>query len=309
MIYPPAPRPGDLIALVCPSSPLAEGKPVEVIAEAVEALGFQVRIGASCRSGTDCGYAAAPASVKARDINEAFADPAVKAVWCVRGGSTAWQIPPLLDYDAIARNPKPLIGFSDITTLHLAVNRRCGLVTFHGPTANRVPDWTAGDSFSWRSLQNALGLEGRMAAENPPGESIQVLRPGRAQGELTGGNLSLIAASLGTPWQVDAKDRILFLEDVGEAVYALDRMLSQLQYAGILEDAAGIIFGDFSDCRNAYREDYGPPALLRDFTAGWRKPVLYNVRSAHCSPMATLPLGAVCIIDGNTITLDNPRRQ
>ena len=160
MIYPPAPRPGDLIALVCPSSPLAEGKPVEVIAEAVEALGFQVRIGASCRSGTDCGYAAAPASVKARDINEAFADPAVKAVWCVRGGSTAWQIPPLLDYDAIARNPKPLIGFSDITTLHLAVNRRCGLVTFHGPTANRVPDWTAGDSFSWRSLQNALGLEG-----------------------------------------------------------------------------------------------------------------------------------------------------
>ena len=229
MIYPPAPRPGDLIALVCPSSPLAEGKPVEAIAEAVEALGFRVRIGASCRSGTDCGYAAAPASVKARDINEAFADPAVKAVWCVRGGSTAWQIPPLLDYDAIARNPKPLIGFSDITTLHLAVNRRCGLVTFHGPTANRVPDWAAGDSFSWRSLQNALGLEGRMAAENPPGESIRVLRPGRAQGELAGGNLSLVAASLGTPWQVDAKDRILFLEDVGEAVYALDRMLSQLQ--------------------------------------------------------------------------------
>ena len=148
-----------------------------------------------------------------------------------------------------------------------------------------------------------------MAAENPPGESIRVLRPGRAQGELAGGNLSLVAASLGTPWQVDAKDRILFLEDVGEAVYALDRMLSQLQYAGILEDAAGIIFGDFSNCRNAYREDYGPPALLRDFTAGWRKPVLYNVRSAHCSPMATLPLGAVCIIDGNTITLDNPRRQ
>lgn len=302
MRFPSKLQAGDLIALVCPSSPLAEGKPMEDIAKAVEGLGFRVRIGASCRASTACGYAAADPSVKAGDINGAFADPAVKAIWCVRGGSTAWYLPPLLDYDLIARNPKPFIGFSDITTLHLAIGKRCGFATFHGPTANRALDWT-GDDFSWRSLRAALSAEGVQTVENPPDEPIRVLCPGRASGELVGGNLSLLAASIGTPWQVDAKGRILYLEDVGEAVYALDRMLSQLRYAGILEDAAGLVFGAFTDCRNSYRESYGPTDLLRDFFAGWRRPVLYNLRSAHCSPMVTLPLGAVCTIDSGSGTL------
>lgn len=303
MIYPPPPRPGDLIALICPSSPPMEGRPIEEIARSVEALGFRVRLGESCRSGTECGYAAAPASVRAGDLNRAFADPDVKAVWCVRGGSTAWQLLPLLDCALIAGHPKPFIGFSDVTTLHLAINRQCGLATFHGPTANRVPDWTGADDFSWRSLRGALDMGSALTVENPPGEPIRVLCPGRAAGELAGGNLSLVSVSLGTPWQVDAKGRILFLEDVGEAVYALDRMLSQLRYAGVLEDAAALVFGGFSQCRNAYRESYGPEELLRDFFAGWRKPVLYNVRSAHCSPMVTLPLGAMCTVDGGTITI------
>lgn len=303
MIYPPAPQPGDLVALVCPSSPLMEGKSIEEIAQAVEALGFRVRLGDSCRSGTDRGYAAAPAAVKARDINRAFADPAVKAVWCVRGGSTAWQLLPLLDYARIAQNPKPFIGFSDVTTLHLAINRRCGLATFHGPTANRIPDWTGADDFSRRSLWRMLSMESALTVENPPGEPIRTLCPGRAAGELTGGNLSLVSISLGTPWQVEAKGRILYLEDVGEAVYSLDRMLSQLQYAGILDDAAGLVFGAFSNCRNAYRASYGPEDMLREFFTGWRKPVLYNVRSAHCSPMVTLPLGAMCAVDGDAGTM------
>lgn len=303
MIYPPPPRPGGLIELVCPSSPLSEKERLEDIQSAVEALGFRVRLGESCRGETACGYAAAPAAVKARDINGAFADPAVKAVWCIRGGSTAWRVLPLLDYELIARNPKPFIGFSDVTTLHLALNRRCGLVTFHGPTANRVPNWTGADDFSRRSLCRALDMESALPVENPPEEPIRVLCPGRAVGELTGGNLSLVSISLGTPWQVDARGRILYLEDVGEAVYALDRMLSQLRYAGILEDAAGLVFGPFSNCRNAYRDSYGPEELLRDFFAGWRKPVLYNVRSAHCSPMVTLPLGAMCTVDGDAGTI------
>jgi len=303
MIYPSPPRPGDLIELVCPSSPLSEKENLEDIQSAVEALGFRVRLGDSCRSGTNCGYAAAPASVKARDINGAFADPAVKAVWCIHGGSTAWRVLPLLDYELIARNPKPFIGFSDVTTLHMALNRRCGLVTFHGPTANRVPNWTGADDFSWRSLQKALFLEHGLQIGNPPEEPIRTLCPGQAGGELAGGNLSLVAASVGTPWQVDAKGRVLYLEDLGEGVYSLDRMLSHLQYAGILEDAAGLVFGAFTNCRNAYRDSYGPEELLRDFFAGWRKPVLYNVRSAHCSPMVTLPLGAMCTVDGDAGTI------
>lgn len=295
MQFPSAPQAGDLIALVSPSSPLLEsGVSIEEVAASVEALGFRTRIGASCRGAAASGYAAADPSVRAQDINDAFGDPEVKAVWCVRGGSTAWKLLPLLDYSRISRNPKPFIGYSDITTLHMAINRRSGLVTFHGPTANQVPDW---EDFSRESLQRALTVQDTLQIENPPGEAVRVLRPGRATGELTGGNLSLITASVGTPWQVDAKGRILYLEDVSEAVYALDRMLSQLRYAGILDAAAGLVFGVFTDCRNAYRETYGPEQLLQEFFADWKKPVLYHVFSAHCHPMVTLPLGAVCTID------------
>lgn len=299
MIFPKEPQSGGTVLLIAPSSPLGEDQPVESIAASVERLGFRACIGDSCRAVTDCGYAAAPPELRAADINRGFADPEISAIWCVRGGSSAWQLPPLLDYDTIAANPKPFIGFSDITTLHLALQKRCGLVTFHGPTANRIlfPDTFP---FSWTSLRAALGMERRLALRNPPGEEIKVLRPGRACGPLTGGNLSLVVQSLGTPWQIDARDRILYLEDVGEAVYALDRMLSQLRYAGVLEAAAGLVFGDFTNCRNAYRAEYGPEELLRDYFRDWRKPVLYNVRSAHCDPMVTLPMGAQCAVDGGT---------
>lgn len=298
MIFPPKLHRGDLVALVSPSSPLTDQQPIEAIAEKVEALGFRVRLGDSCRRTDPCGYAAAPAAVRARDINEAFGDPEVRAIWCTRGGSTAWRLPPLLDYGLIAANPKPLIGFSDVTTLHLVIGKRCGLVTYHGPTANRTLEWGEGDCFSWPSLLAALEMEGQLVLRNPPEEPIEPLRPGRARGELTGGNLSLVTASLGSPWQVDAKGRILYLEDVGEAVYALERMLTQLRCAGVLDEAAGVVLGAFTKCRNAYREDYGPQELLRDFFAGYPKPVIANVRSAHCAPMVTLPLGAVCEIDG-----------
>ena len=298
MVFPPSVKPGDTVMLVSPSSPLVKDQPVEELAQLVETLGFRVRVGASCHSSTARGYAAAPPEVRAADIHTGFADPSVRAVWCTRGGSTAWQLLPLLDYDLIRANPKPLIGFSDVTTLHLAVGQRCGLVTYHGPTANRVFGWREGDGFSWPSLCRALGEWEELAVENPPGEPIVALRPGQAEGRLTGGNLSLVAASLGTPWQVDARGKILFLEDVREGVYALERMLCQLRYAGILDRAAAVVFGPFTSCRNAYREDYGPLELLRDFFAEYPKPVIANVRSAHCMPMVTLPLGACCQVDG-----------
>ena len=222
------------------------------------------------------------------------------AVWCVRGGSTAWQLPPLLDAGCIAAHPKPFIGFSDVTTLHLFLQRRCGLASFHGPTANRILSW-GGDDFSWRSLRAALSMGPCLPLENPPGEPVRVLRPGRARGRLTGGNLSLVVQTLGTPEQIDARGRILFLEDVGEAVYAIERMLHQLCRAGVLGAAAGLLFGDFTGCRNAYRAEYGPEALLADFFRNWPVPVVCNVRSAHCTPMATLPVGAVCRVEGEKI--------
>lgn len=299
MIFPKPLRPGGTVLLAAPSSPLSADQPAEAIARAVEALGYRVRIGASCWGSSPCGYAAAAPEVRAADLNSGFADDAVDAIWCVRGGSTAWQLPALLDYGCIRANPKPLIGFSDVTTLHLSLQKRCHLITFHGPTANRALDWEAG-SFSWASLRSALEMGEALVFENPPGEPVLSLRPGRASGELVGGNLSLVVQSLGTPWQIETEGRILYLEDVDEAVYALDRMLSQLLCAGVLSRAAGLVFGSFDKCRNAYRADYGPLELLADFFRHWPAPVLCNVRSAHCRPMATLPLGAVCTVDGGS---------
>ncbi len=301
MTIPPPLKPGGTVFLTAPSSPLSDSQPAEDIAAAVERLGFRAAVGASCIApATARGYAAAPPAVRAAELNRAFADPGVDAVWCVRGGSTAWQLPPLLDAGCIAAHPKPFIGFSDVTTLHLFLQRRCGLVSFHGPTANRILSW-GGDDFSWRSLRAALSMGPCLPLENPPGEPVRVLRPGRARGRLTGGNLSLVVQTLGTPEQIDARGKILFLEDVGEAVYAIERMLHQLCRAGVLGAAAGLLFGDFTGCRNAYRAEYGPEALLADFFRDWPGPVVCNVRSAHCTPMATLPLGAVCRVEGEKI--------
>ena len=302
MIFPCELRQGGTVLLVAPSSPLTADQPVENIAAAVERLGFRVVIGASCTAQASAsGYTVSP-RVRAEDINRGFADPSIDAVWCVRGGEAAWQILPCLDYACIASHPKPFIGFSDITTLHLAIQRRCGLVTFHGPTANRVLDWGE-DPFSWQSLQAALRMGRCLAIKNPPGEEIKVLRPGKACGLLTGGNLSLATQTMGTPEQIDARGKILYLEDVGEEVYALERMLNQLLRGGVLEGAAGLVFGAFTNCPNHRREDYGPEELLRELFGRWPRPVLYNVRSAHCRPMATLPMGAMCTIDGDAGTM------
>ena len=308
MIFPPPLPPGGTVFLTAPSSPLTPEQPVEDIAAAVEALGFRVRIGDACRAGgTARGYAAAPPRVRAADLNRAFGDPAVDGVWCVRGGSTAWQLLPLLDAGCIAAHPKPFIGFSDVTTLHLFLQQRCGLVSFHGPTANRTLQWQ-NDPFSWHSLRAAMDMGRCLPLENPPGEPVRVLRPGRARGVLVGGNLSLVVQTLGTPEQIDARGKILYLEDVSEAVYAIERMLNQLCRAGVLGAAAGLVFGDFTGCRNAYRPEYGPAELLEDFFRDWPRPVVCNVRSAHCSPMVTLPMGAVCEMDGAKIAFSVERR-
>ena len=302
MIFPCELKQGGTVLLVAPSSPLVPDQPVEAIAAAVERLGFRVVIGASCTAQPAASGYTVSSKIRAEDINRGFTDPAIDAIWCVRGGEAAWQILPCLDYACIAAHPKPFIGFSDITTLHLAIQQRCGLVTFHGPTANRVLGWDE-DRFSWSSLLATLRMDRRLAIKNPPGEPIKVLRPGKACGILTGGNLSLVTQTMGTPEQIDARGKILYLEDVGEEVYALERMLNQLLRGGVLESAAGLVFGVFSGCPNHRREDYGPEELLRELFGCWRSPVLYNLRSAHCCPMVTLPMGTMCAIDGDAGTI------
>lgn len=304
MIFPPNFRPGDTIALVATSSPPSPKQAAQTVAATVAELerrGYGVWQAPSLRASTERGYAVAPAEMRAADLHEAFSNPEYKAVWVIRGGSTAMEMLPLLDYNLIRANPKPLIGFSDVTALHAVLPERCGFVTYHGPVAKYLAEDL--DEFSVTSLYRAMEMETSLVVENPPGAALYAIQGGTAEGELVGGNLSLITALMGTPYQLNTKGKILFLEDVGEAVYRLDRMLTQLKYGGLLDDAAGIVLGDFTNCRNAYKENYGAEELLRDFFADYEKPVLAGLKCGHCRPLVTLPMGARCRLDADTSTL------
>ncbi len=304
MIFPPKFHPGDTIALVATSSPPSPKQAAQTVAATVEDLerrGYRVWQAPSLSASTERGYAVAPAEMRAADLNEAFRNPEYKAVWVIRGGSTAMELLPLLDYELIRANPKPFMGFSDVTALHAVLPERCGFVTYHGPVAKYLAEGL--DDFSVGHLFRVMEMEEDFAVENPAGEPIRALRPGRAEGELTGGNLSLVAALMGTPYQLKTKGKILFLEDVGESVYRLDRMMTQLKFGGLLEDAAGIVLGDFSNCRNAYNEHYGPEEMMRDFFADYPKPVICGLKAGHCRPLLTLPMGCRCTLDAENAAL------
>ena len=197
------------------------------------------------------------------------------------------------------------MGFSDITALHIALLNRCGLVTFHGPMA--AANWAGKplDDFSrdsmYRSLMNAEPA-GELA--NPPEYPRQMVNPGQAEGLLVGGNLMLIASSLGTPWEIDTKGRIIFIEEVGERTYCVDRMLTQMRLAGKFDDCAGVVFGDFADCPVEYPE-FGLTLeeIIRDVVAPSGKPIFTGLRCGHCSPKLTLPFGVRCRMDAGKCTL------
>ena len=238
---------GDTIGIVAPASP-APWEDTEKALIQLTQRGYQIKLGSSVRQSR--GYLAGSDEVRARDINQMFADSEVKAIFCLRGGYGSQRILDKIDYDMIRRNPKIFMGYSDITALHIAIFQKCRLITFHGPMpatdmTEDLPIFTE----SW--LYKAIAEDQPMGVLfNPKGYALHGLIEGRAKGRLVGGNLSLIAASMGTPYEINTKDKILFLEDVGEEPYRIDRMLNQLRLGGKLRDAAAIILCDFRDCRS-----------------------------------------------------------
>ena len=247
----PAPLdPGDTVGLVSPSSAIDEKLTLQFAREAMQALGLKVRAGEhyASRHGHLAGHDAA----RAGDINAMFASDEVKAVICVRGGSGAARLLPLLDYDAIRAHPKVVLGFSDITALLNGILAKTGLVTFHGPAG--ASRWTRFNADQFRRLFFERELM-EYRNEVDPGEELvarnnrtQVITGGKARGQLVGGNLSVLVGLAGSPYMPDFKGRILFLEDVNEAPYRIDRMLTTLKLSGALDDIAGFIFGDCNDC-------------------------------------------------------------
>ena len=290
--------PGATVFLTAPASPVTEEQARQGVA-ALEHLGFSVQTGQSlsesCR-----GYAAGTPQARGAELNRAFADPAVDAVWCARGGYTAASVLPFLDYPRISCHPKPFIGYSDITALHAALNQYSGLVTWHGPMA--CSDLAARpEPGTLDCLGEMLMSGGVRLYRNPDGSSLQVLRPGRAEGITVGGNLTVFCSLLGTRWMPETAGRILFLEEVDEPVPAVERLLVQLERAGVFYRAAGVLLGCFTRCENRYCAQYDVNALLRDFFSRFPIPVTGGLECGHCSPTGTLPLGGLCRMDEGQI--------
>ena len=279
----------DTIGLIAPSGPLRNIK-IEEIKYELNKLGYEVKIGKSCYLSYK-GYLSGRDEDRALDLEKMFLDKDVDAIMCVRGGYGCARILDLIDFTIIRDNPKIFIGFSDITALHIAINQICDLVTYHGIMAASIKKW---DYFTYSSLINALNFKDELILKNPCNEKLISIYDGSCEGKLIGGNLSLIVSTLGTKYEIDTKDKILFIEEIGEFTYKIDRMLNHLQMAGKFKDCKGIIFGEFTDCNKAFDNDDEILNLFQEIAIKNKKPTICNLKSGHCIPMVSIPLNMIC---------------
>ncbi|MCT4592858.1 MAG: LD-carboxypeptidase [Anaeromicrobium sp.] len=289
MIKPKGLRNGSLIGIVAPGSP-TEGEKIINSKKTLEAMGFKVKLGKSCYE--RYGYLSGTDKIRADDLNNMFADKYIEGIICLRGGYGSGRILEMIDYNNIRKNPKVFVGYSDVTALHMAINQKSNLITFHGPMAASNMT-THLDDFTYDSFMNMIGdndFYGEI--KNPLDEELQTLSGGLCMGKITGGNMAIICSTLGTNYEIDTKNKILFLEDIGEEPYRVDRMLNQLKLAGKLRDCVGIILGDFKDCNGSdSNNSLELEEVFYQFLRSLEKPILCNLRAGHCMPMITLPLG------------------
>jgi muramoyltetrapeptide carboxypeptidase len=301
--------------MVAPSAAPNEPERIRFAIDTVESLGFKVKPGAHLYDRD--GYLAGADAARAADLNAMFADDGIDAIWCVRGGYGASRILPALDYALMRQKPKALIGYSDITALHMAIHRHAGLVTFHGPVAFRAFTpyslgelkrvlWTGETPVRLGGPPPFERTEGRVDWEN----RVATLVPGKARGRLLGGNLCLMSHLCGTPYFPDLRGAILFLEDVEEAYYRIDRMLTQLWLSGALAGVAGVAFGKFTDCdpsafflQNRPLED-----ILAERCRALGVPAVSGIMVGHVEDQTTLPVGCLAELDADagTLTLLEP---
>jgi muramoyltetrapeptide carboxypeptidase len=282
---------GDLIGVVSPASPIADATRIEKGVRYLESVGYRVKVGRNV--GKTLGYLAGTDTERAADLHEMFADSEVKAIVCTRGGYGTPRLLSLLNYRLIARHPKIFVGFSDVTALQLALWKKCRLITFHGPMAgvemaNGMDPFT--EEIFWRCLTSEKKLTAVPLAERP-----EVLSHvgAAATGRLLGGNLSLVISLLGTSYQPDFTGALLFLEEVAEEPYRIDRMLTHLRNASVLSKTGGIIFGQFTDCvpSDPTKPSFTVEEILRDVARVVAKPVIAHVPVGHVPRKLTIPIG------------------
>ena len=308
MIKPRALKPGDTVGLIAPASYIFDLWRIEDVAPRLAAIGLKVKLGTNVRARR--GFLAGTEEQRLADLHGMFADPEVSAVFCLGGGYGTERLLDRIDYGLIRRHPKIFIGYSDITGLHLAFNRLARLVTFHGPVAMAsLPPWTL-EGFKKALFSPApIGL-----VENPPEDDPLAPRyprhtivPGKARGRTVGGNLTLISTTMGTPYEIETKDRIVILEDVGEAPYRIDRMILQLGLAGKLAEAAGIVWGTCTDCEtntnSSFELSLSMSEVLDDQLGKLARPSMAGLVFGHTREKATIPLGVEAELDTTAKTL------
>lgn len=291
---------GATIGLVCTSSFVKTERIGECV-KALENLGYKAKVAGNVDK-SFAGYMAGTAIERAEWLNMMFCDPEVDAIFCMRGGDGSSRIMEHLDYELIKNNPKIFVGYSDVTNLHTAITKKCDLVTFHGPmvSSNIVDDF---DEETAESLFTALNSDKLIEFKNPKGFDFEVLKEGKATGRIIGGNLSLLSAGIGTPYEVDAQDNILFIEEVCEPMSKIEKWGYHLRNAGILKKCSGIILGQFTKVVNEDMPEYDEIKTFEDILDGLDIPVMYNIQSGHGKPMMTIPMGAVCNMDTATKTI------
>lgn len=300
---PPRLREGDVVGLVEPAGFADDASDLDLVSDTILAMGLKPRLARHLQDRH--GYLAGRDEDRAADVNAMFADPEVRAVFAVRGGWGCARILPYLDFATIRANPKLLVGFSDVTALHLAFAARAGFPTIHGPNASG--SWPR---FAWDAFR-AIAFDGATPTlVSPPGTDdrlvqragrIRTFRGGRASGRLLGGNLTVLAALMGTPWLPEFSGAILFLEDVDEAPYRIDRMMTQLGQAGLLGKVAGVVFGQCTNCEpsGASYGGFTVSEVLQQHLAPLGVPAFQGAAFGHVARQFSLPVGARAEIDAD----------
>jgi len=299
-------KPGDRVGLVAPASANFRSLDIEIAQDVARAFSLEPRLGAHVRDRH--GYLAGRDEDRAADVNACFADPSLSGVFAIRGGWGCARILPYLDWQAIRRNPKVVAGYSDVTGLHCGLLARTGLVTFHAPTA--LSDWPP---FSVDLFRRVVFEGEAVTMANPPGNEerlvqrdnrIRTITPGRARGRLLGGNLTVLTALLGSPYVPALEGAILFLEDVNEEIYRVDRMLTQLRLAGLLGRVRGFVFGSCSECEPG--EGYASLTLeevLDEHVKPLGIPAYEGAMIGHQDQQFTVPVGALVELDAAAGTI------
>ena len=302
-IKPNALREGDTVGLITPSTYVSDPDTLATAERTMRYFNLKPKWGRNVRKKS--GYLGGTVQERIDDLHAMFADPEVKAVFALRGGYGSAQLLDRIDYDLIRTHPKIFLGYSDITAMHLAIHQKTGLVTFHGPVVLSHFTGYTQEHFKRALFQTgAIGPVTNPKESNPlrPEHTLRAVRPGKARGPLIGGNLTLISTTMGTPFEIDTRGRILFIEDVDEEPYRIDRMLTQLRLAGKLDAAAGIVFGECLDCKS---KDY-KPSFNSTFTLGeiqdnilgdLKIPVLSGLTIGHTDDQLTLPVGVMASLD------------